>query len=108
MIAATTKIANYGNKREDKIVFYNLTNINQDIKETIYHEYFHSIQDNYNYFYNKDNTKWFVKACAQWAMYKFNNDTHCNNYRFLTYMNKDYQNSIFKKMDMPNYYFLLL
>lgn len=96
VIAATTKIANYGNKREDIIVFYNLTNINQDIKETIYHEYFHSIQDNYNYFYNKDNTKRFVEACAQWAMYKFNNDTHSNNYRFLTYMNKDYQNSVYK------------
>lgn len=95
-VATTTGIYDFGNKREDKIIFYNLTGVNQQIKETIFHEYFHSIQDNYNLFYTSGQSSRFVEACADWAKYKLNDDTYLCNSRLLNYMNDDYKKSIFE------------
>lgn len=95
-IASTRDLNYYGNKIDCEIVFYKMKDLTQQIKETIFHEYFHTIQNNYNGFYVSDETAWFVEASADWAKYKFNKDTFFSNYRFLNYMSSDFETPINK------------
>lgn len=44
------------------IVIYNFTGISTAVEERIAHEYFHAIQNAYNY-----QTTWFKEACANWG-----------------------------------------
>lgn len=83
------------NKTKDYITIYNSTNFKQSLKESIYHEFFHTILDNYNAFYKTGETKWFIEAIANWAKYKYCDNAYLVNSRILEYMSYDYKRSLF-------------
>lgn len=81
------------NKASASIEIFGETSLNYNMKSTIVHEYFHSIQYNYN-FGNSD-VKWFMEACATRAEFKFYDDSR-DPYTYIKnlYLNKDKDTSM--------------
>ena len=57
------------NTCSSSITIYNFDKFNQYIREVISHEYFHAIQNAYNYHYC-----WFAEATASWAIIEVNDE----------------------------------
>ena len=57
------------NVSESWMYYYNFTELNDDLRQRIAHEYFHAIQNAYNYDSNKNETAWFKEATANWAKF---------------------------------------
>lgn len=62
----------FTNKSYNTITFYGYDCLSESLKETIVHEYFHTITNNYNTLINDDLT-WFKEAIATWATFKILN-----------------------------------
>ena len=62
VLASTVKLLDGMNTCSSYMVIYNFSGFDDDLKETIVHEYFHAIQNAYNH-----QSGWFKEACANWA-----------------------------------------
>ena len=107
-IASTIPLNSYNNKIWSKILFYKFEDITQSIKETVFHEYFHTIQQNYNSFYLSNETTWFVESTANWAKIKFNEDTSYVHSWLLNYVSQDCNKSLYTLNGYSTFLFPLL
>ncbi len=86
----------FSNKASNSIEIFGQTRLNYSMKSTIVHEYFHTIQSNYNC--GSKNSSWFTEACATWAEFKFYDDA-LDPYSYIKYeyLNKYKDESIFNQ-----------
>lgn len=90
-VATTTKANVSGNKCASYITLYNFSELTDNTKETIAHEYFHAIQNAYNY-----QSGWLKEAMANWgAIVITNTSSTCD-----TSIN-DFINNISNNTSMP-------
>lgn len=68
-LGATTKVSTNGNTCSSYISIFKFSKLDDDIKDTIAHEYFHAIQNAYNH-----QSGWFKEACATLSTYYFSRD----------------------------------
>ncbi|MCH5351481.1 MAG: hypothetical protein J1F39_05900 [Clostridiales bacterium] len=61
-LGTTTKVNVSGNTCASYIYLYNFHSLNDQVRATIAHEYFHAIQNSYNH-----QSGWFKEACASWG-----------------------------------------
>lgn len=93
-IAATTTFKRklFSNKASCYITTYGYFELSSLFKETLVHEYFHTLQNNYNCGNEIGASKWFKEACATWAVYRYNNDCYDPYYFIKKYFLYDEKN----------------
>ncbi|MBE6639853.1 MAG: hypothetical protein E7616_10525 [Ruminococcaceae bacterium] len=80
--AATARVETAANKCASYIILYDFASLNDDVKQQIAHEYFHAIQNAYNY-----QSGWLKEAMANWGKITVTNMSSTCDQNIISFIN---------------------